>query len=284
MDGVIAFIGQGFIGRNYSDHLESAGHDVVRYSLEPEFAQNKELVQTCDVVFIAVPTPTTPKGFDDSILRAVIPLTKAGATVVVKSTILPGTTEKLQAAFPTRFIMHSPEFLRESSAAEDVRKPIRNIVGIPQDSAEFRSRAEAVMALFARAPYEQVTTAREAELIKYAANCILYAKTVFVNLLYDLVVHEGGDWHAVRDALKADPRIGSSHLDPVHMSGPTATTTGRGAGGHCFIKDFEALRRQYAELSDPEGLAVFEALIAKNNQLLRESGKDLDLLKGVYGA
>lgn len=279
----VGWIGQGFIGKNYADHLEETGHAVVRYSLDPQYVGNKDKIQECDVVFIAVPTPTTPQGFDDSLLRSVIPLTKDGATVVIKSTILPGTTEKLQELLPTRFVMHAPEFLRESTAADDVRHPIRNIVGIPKDTPEYRERAAAVMQLFAPSPYDRVTSAREAELIKYAANCILYTKTVFVNLLYDLALSEHADWNEIRDALKADPRIGPSHLDPVHKSGPTATTVGRGAGGHCFIKDFEALRRMYAELGDEKGLAVFTALLEKNNALLRGSGKDLDLLDGVYG-
>lgn len=280
---LVGFIGQGFIGKNYSDHLEESGNTVVRYGLEPAYAENRSRIATCDIVFIAVPTPTTPNGFDDSILRAVIPLTQDGATVVIKSTIVLGTTEALQKEFPTRYIFHSPEFLREHTAAEDVRHPIRNIVGTPVDTPEFRARAEEVLKLFARAPYERVVTAREAELIKYAANCILYTKTVFVNMLYDLSASGGARWDEIREALKADPRIGSSHLDPVHKSGPTATSEGRGAGGHCFIKDFEALRRMYATLDDPKGTAVLEALIDKNNELLRASGKDVDLLRGVYG-
>jgi UDP-glucose 6-dehydrogenase len=179
--------------------------------------------------------------------------------------------------------MHAPEFLREHSAAEDVRKPMRNIVGIPKDTPEYRARAQNVLSLFAPSPYDRIVSAREAELIKYSANCILYTKTVFVNLLYDLAVRERADWSEIRDALKADPRIGTSHLDPVHKSGPTATTVGRGAGGHCFIKDFEALRRMYAQLDDSRGSAVFDALVEKNNELLRATGKDLDLLRGVYG-
>ncbi len=282
-DMSIGWIGQGFIGKNYADHLEEMGQSVVRYSLDPQYLGNKDAIGTCDVVFIAVPTPTRPEGFDDSLLRSVIPLTKDGATVVVKSTILPGTTEKLQELFPSRYLMHAPEFLRESSAAADVRHPMRNIVGIPKDTPEYQTRAEQVLTLFAPSPYDRVTTAREAELIKYAANSILYTKTVFVNLLYDIAVSERADWNEIRDALKADPRIGPSHLDPVHKSGPTATTVGRGAGGHCFIKDFEALRRLYATLGDDRGLAVFNALVEKNNALLRSTGKDLDLLDGVYG-
>lgn len=280
---MVGCIGQGFIGKNYADHLEESGHTVVRYSLEPAYAGNRERIAEADVVLVAVPTPTTPSGFDDSILRAVIPLTKEGATVVIKSTIVPGTTEKLQDEFKTRFILHAPEFLREHSAAEDVRRPIRNIVGIPKDTPEFRDRAQKALSLFARSPYDRIIMAREAELIKYASNCLLYTKVVFVNLLYDLAKDQNTSWDEIREALKVDPRLGPSHFDPVHLSGPTAPTVGRGAGGHCFIKDFESFRRMYHELGDTMGEAVLDALIAKNNELLRSTGKDLELLKGVYG-
>ena len=279
----IGFIGQGFIGKNYADHLEEEGHAVVRYALEPEFVSNKEKIKECDIVFIAVPTPSTPKGFDDSIVRAAIELTRDDATIVIKSTIVPGTTESIQEQFPTRFVLHAPEFLTEKNAAHDVRHPVRNVVGIPHDTPEFRARATSVLALFAPSTFQAITSAREAEIIKYAANCLLYSKVLMVNLFYDLARTNACHWEIIRDALKADPRIGPSHLDPVHKSGPMADVVGRGAGGHCFIKDFEAFRRMYAALNDAYGSAVLDAMVQKNNELLRTSGKDLDLLEGVYG-
>ena len=279
----IGFIGQGFIGKNYADHMEESGHVVVRYSLEPAYEGNKDAIRETDIVFVAVPTPTTPEGFDDSILTNVLQLVGEGKTVVIKSTIVPGTTEKLQAQFPKLFVMHSPEFLVEHTASYDVRHPVRNIVGIPKDTPEFRDRAAVVLTLFARSAYERVVSAREAEFIKYASNCILYTKVVFMNLLYDLAKSQNASWDEIREALKVDPRIGPTHLDPVHKSGPMAQTVGRGAGGHCFIKDFEALRRMYQVLNDPRGQAVLDTLMEKNNELLRSTNKDLDLLKGVYG-
>jgi UDP-glucose 6-dehydrogenase len=77
--------------------------------------------------------------------------------------------------------------------------------------------------------------------------------------------------------MAADPDCGPTYLNPVHK-------TGRGAGGACFIKDFEAMSRLYRELvADPLGAAVFESLTAKNIELLVSTEKDLDLLRGVHG-
>ncbi len=279
----IGFIGQGYIGKNYADDFERRGHKVVRYAQEAPFADNKEALGECDVVFIAVPTPTTPTGFDLSIVESVIPFTKAGATVVIKSTIAPGSTEYFTQKFPDRFIMHSPEFLREVSATEDAAHPERNIIGIPSDTADYRTRAQAVLDLLPHAPFVCIVSARAAELVKYAGNNFLYLKVVYANLLFDLSQSLGISYDELAEMLAADSRIGASHLKVLHASGHS-DYPGRGAGGHCFIKDFEAFRRLYAEkVNDAVGNELLVALARKNNELLRSSGKDLDLLDQVHG-
>jgi len=281
---LIGFIGQGFIGKNYADDFENRGYKVVRYAIEEPYRKNKEKIQECDIVFIAVPTPSTPKGFDYSIVESVLALVGKGKTAVIKSTILPGTTERLQKKYPDMFVMHSPEFLREESAAYDAAHPDRNIIGNPKDTADYRTKAEAVLQVLPRAPFERIMRAKDAELVKYGGNCFLYFKVVFANLLYDLAAGTGANWTNVRDAVAADPRIGASHMEPIHPSGHTPGKVGRGAGGHCFIKDFAAFAALYGQtLRDPFGVKVLEALRDKNNDLLQTSGKDLDLLEGVYG-
>lgn len=280
----IGYVGQGFIGKNYADDLERRGFSVVRYALEEPYRANKEKIRECEIVFIAVPTPTTPDTFDDSIVRSALSLVGKGKTAVIKSTVLPGLTARLQADFPDIFVMHSPEFLREATAAYDASHPDRNIIGIVSDTPECRRKAEEVLDVLPAAPFRLVCGALEAELVKYAGNNWLYTKVVYVNILYDLAKKLGADYEVIRDALGADPRIGRSHLDPVHQSGHGGRAA-RGAGGHCFIKDFEAMRRLYEEkvTNDPLGAHLLAALAAKNLDLLLTSQKDLDLIKGVYG-
>ncbi len=273
----IGFIGQGWIGKHYADDFEARGYDVTRYALEAEYIGNKEKIADCDIVFIAVPTPTTEEGFNDSYVRDALTTVGKGKSAVVKSTIVPGTTEDLQAQFPDIYIFHSPEFLVEKTAAYDASHPNRNIIGIPKDTEEYRRRAEEILSVLPTAPYEKVMSARDAEFVKYAGNCFLFTKVIFMNLLYDVVEKSGGDWQDIRSALIHDPRIGISHTEPVHNSG-------RGAGGDCFIKDFEAFRRMYAEyVNDEFGNAILAHEAYKNIQLLSRSNKDLELLKGVYG-
>ena len=274
----IGCIGQGWIGKNYANDFEARGYEVIRYALEAPYTVNKEKITECDIVFIAVPTPTTPEGFDYSIIRAVLPLVGKEKTAVIKSTILPGTTEALQQLFPDIFVLHSPEFLVESTAAYDAAHPNRNIIGIPKDDAPYREKAEAVLRVLPEAPYAKILAARDAEFVKYAGNCFLFTKVMFMNVLHDVVAAAESDWQNVREALVHDPRIGTSHTEPVHKSG-------RGAGGHCFIKDFEAFRDMYRTnvAHDSYGNALLTALKDKNIELLANSGKDIDLLEGVYG-
>ena len=279
----IGFVGQGFIGKSYADDLERRGHSVVRYALEEPYARNKDKIRACGIVFIAVPTPTTPEGFDYSIVESALTLVGAGKTAVIKSTILPGTTAKLQKKFPKLFVMHSPEFLVLKNAAEDAARPLRNIIGIPRDTATFRAKAKQTMKVLPKAPFELICGAKEAELVKYAGNFFLYLKVLYANLMYETAEAIGAEYEVVRTAVAADPRIGPSHLSVMHDSGHNGAKRGRGAGGVCFVKDVAALAEFYRTATkNKKGSLLIDAAVAKNIELLRASKKDLDLLRGVY--
>jgi len=286
---LIGIIGQGFVGGNYSDDFEERGYDVVRYALEERYEKNKERIAECDIVFIAVPTPTVPADtsskitkdsstrFEDTIIRAILPLVGKGKIAVIKSTILPGTTKKLQEDFSDIILLMSPEFLRVVTAAHDARNPFSNIIGMPKKTGKHQRAAEAVHAILPKASFTLTCDSTEAEVIKYAHNASGYTQIILFNLLYDVAKKVGCDWEPISLAIKADPLISNYYSNPIHKNG-------RGAGGACFIKDVAALRGLYETLlDDPLGRDVLKAMEAKNIGLLTESKKDLDLLKGVYG-
>ena len=274
MRPTIGFIGQGWIGKNYADDFEERSFEVVRYGLEPEFAGNKDRIKDCDIVFIAVPTPTRPTGFYASIVESVLPLIGEGKVVVIKSTILPGTTQDLQKKFPSIAVIHSPEFLVSRTAAHDARNPQRNIIGVTDVS---RDRAQEVMDVLPRAPYEKIMDAHEAELVKYANNGWLTSKVLFMNSIYDACQALGADYTTVKEAVAHDPRIGNSHMDVEFEKG-------RGAGGHCFIKDLAALRELHGRSeTNEEARLLLEALERYNKYLLRSTGKSIQQLNDVYG-
>jgi UDPglucose 6-dehydrogenase len=275
---LIGFIGQGYIGKNYADDFEARGFQVVRYALEAEYVDNKKRIPECDIVFIAVPTPTTADGFDGSVVGSSLELLRDGSIAIIKSTIVPGTTSAFQAKYPKLTVLYSPEFLSEATAAHDAAHPFSNIIGMAADTVEHRNAADRIHAILPSAPYSLTCTSLEAELIKYSHNASGYVQVVLFNLMYDLAQKLGADWTPIQEALKADSYISSRYANPIHKSG-------RGAGGHCFIKDFAALRALYENtVHDPAGVAALAAVEEKNVSLLKDSGKDLDLLKGVYGS
>lgn len=273
---LIGFIGQGWIGKNYADDFVSRGYEVIRYAKEPEYEQNKKKIAECDIVFIAVPTPTTPEGVDFGILESVFGLVGKGKTAVIKSTMLPGKTKELQQKYPDIIIMHSPEFLLKKTAAYDAAHPILNVIGIPVDDSVHRTAAEKVLAILPNSPLTKVVDSNEAELIKYAHNVHGYIRVVYSNLLYDIAQKFGMKWENIAEVLKADPMMSPWYLDPIHK-------TGRGAGGVCFIKDYEAFLQFFKKIGDEKGLKILESIREKNIELLTSSGKDLDVLKSVYG-
>jgi len=271
---LIWFIWQGWIGKNYSDDLENRCYEVIRYSLDPQYIWNKDKIKDADIVFLAVPTPSTPEWFDFSIVREWLSLVWDWKIAVIKSTILPWTTDKLQAEFPEIYLFHSPEFLAEATAKQDVENPDRNIVGYTEKS---QCKASDVMSVLPVAPYEKIIPVKEAELIKYGGNCFFYFKVIYWNLLYDMAKKLWLDYEIVLDWVYNDKRIGRTHLNPIHKNW-------RWAGGHCFVKDLCAFYELYSKINseDKEGIELLRKLQEKNIKLMKDSNKDLDLLKGVY--
>ena len=291
MNKKIGFIGQGWIGKNYADDFEDRGLDVVRYSLEKPYVDNKEKIKDCDIVFIAVPTPSTADGFDASILKTAVKNVGEGKIAVIKSTLLPGTTEEIQKENPGVFIFHSPEFLSEATAAHDAANPKRNIIGYAKPSEEYRDKAKLVLSVLAKAPFELICRAKEAEFIKYGGNNWFYFKILFINLLYDLVLENDCDYNVIREGMAADPRVGMSHLMPVHKSGTVGSDNFKlrrkddEGGGLIDVISF-ALRVVLHSLETPQSRNVLVLdeplkwtgkLMSKAGQMIKEISNRLGL-------
>jgi nucleotide sugar dehydrogenase len=274
---IIGFVGQGYVGKNYADDFENRGFPVVRYALEEPYTGNKDKIKTCDIVFIAVPTPSTPKGFDLGIVKSALALVGKGKTAVIKSTIVPGSTRELQKAYPGIIVLFCPEFLSVATAAYDVANPFMNVVGSPSKSARHTKAAEELMKIFKKAPESVMCSSEEAELIKYGHNISGYMQILTFNLVYDLAEKFGAEWSPIQRAIEADPLVCNRYANPVHKGG-------RGAGGYCFIKDMAAFAQHYdRNVGNAEGSALLKAAQKKNIELLMRTQKDRDLLLGVYG-
>lgn len=261
-----------------ADDFENRGFSVVRYSLEPEYIENRDSIADCDVVFIAVPTPTTPDGFSADLVVESVGLVGEGKMVVIKSTILPGTTELIQNLHPDKTVLFSPEFLSKATATHDATHPHHNIVGFIENHPESREKAELVLSILPESNHQFVVSARTAELYKYVHNVHGYVRIVLANLFHDLGTAIDADWNDVKQMMDVNPMMSPYYNEPVHKDG-------RGAGGLCFIKDFAAFKELYADkLSEDEhGLALLTAMERKNLELLSKTNKNQDIVKDVYG-
>lgn len=266
----IGFIGQWFIGGNMANDFEKRWFDIVRYDIE-KYKKNLEELKKSEVVFVAVPTPTINRKFSGDILVEAIKNTVAWQKIIIKSTVIPGTTDKLQELYPDRFFFHSGEFLAEKTAAFDVENPARNVLGYTEKTKEF---VEEIMSLLPKAE-EVYCTARESELWKYFSNFLLTWKVIMANLMFDMCQRDGVDYEKIKTIASLDPRIWGSHLT-VSMDG------GRGANGHCFPKDIATLHEHYNNTNHLWD-ALLEAMEMYNLQTNKESWKNLKILEEVYG-
>jgi UDPglucose 6-dehydrogenase len=220
-----------------------------------------EALQKAEVVFIAVPTPYLTGeegevGFDLSFVRAAIGALRDSKTIVIKSTVLPGTTEQLQEDYPQHKILFNPEFLTEVSADQDMNYPDRQLIGYTDKSYNV---ATDVMHLLPMAPFERSMRAREAEMVKYFGNTWFATKVIFANQIYDVCKAMDIEYEIVKEASAADKRIGRTHLDILHKGY-------RGYGGKCLPKDTRAL----IQLGDKLGveMALLKRVEELNNALV----------------
>ncbi len=234
-------MGIGVVGSTVRRWFESRGHQVHVYD-PPKGYHDEAALADADVVFVCVPTPYGDNGFDATHLEAAVATIPGGRIVVVKSTVLPGTTEALQDAFPQHRFMFSPEFLRERSAYEDFVAPDRQILGYTRRSQAY---AEMVLGLLPNSPYARAVPATEAELVKYVTNAFLALKVTFANEVYDLCERIGARYDLVKEGAAADDRIGSSHMDPLESGY-------RGYAGRCLPKDMKA----FIDFAAEQGIAL----------------------------
>jgi len=203
------------------------------------FSASYDSINTADVVFMAVGTPSREDGSADlkyiyAALDQLTPLIRDGLIIVLKSTVPVGTGTAVKAYLSDKtdkkfIIVNNPEFLKEGSAVEDFMKPERVVIGTDNDEAW--KVMEELYEPFNRQTSRTIRMSNlSAEMTKYAANCFLATKISFMNEIARLCDKTGADVTEVRHGISTDSRIGSQFLYP-----------GPGYGGSCFPKDVKAL-------------------------------------------
>ena len=233
----IGIVGQGFVGtavhEGLKQHFKIETYDIAKTSTCKSLA---DLSEKSDVVFVCLPTPMKKDG---SCHIDIVESTLLGLdvideckTIVVKSTIPPGTTEKWNSLFTNIQVVFNPEFLTEANSVEDFKNQNRIIIGGPRPATTKVKRVFAKA--FPKVPIIK-TGSTTAEMVKYFLNCFLATKVSFANEMYQICDKLGIDYDKVIEYAKYDDRLGKSHLN---VPGPDGDF---GYGGHCFPKDVKAL-------------------------------------------
>tara|TARA_B100000315_G_scaffold221776_1_gene225394 strand:- start:207 stop:1085 length:879 start_codon:yes stop_codon:yes gene_type:complete len=285
----IGVIGKGFVGSavqfGFSPNT-GCDAEVRVYDKDPSKSINtlEDTVNESDFIFLSVPTPSNKDGsinidIVDSALNDISEIVdenkqvfelslRAKSVVLLRSTVTPGTTAKLQKKYKNLNIVFNPEFLTERSAKFDFINQSRFILG--GDDYCVDKVEELFKWRFGETTPIIKTNYETAELIKYMGNCYFATKVSFLNEMRQIADRCGVDWDKAIEGFVRDGRIGHSHLA---VPGPDGRF---GFGGSCFPKDIQAIINFAEELGvEPD---VLKGVWNKNLEVRSE--RDWELLKG----
>ena len=240
----IGIFGNGFVGSAVQFGFSpSTGCDceVRVYDKDPLKSVDtiEETVNKSDFIFLSVPTPSNKDGSMnlDIVEQALQDISEVNErddnVVLLRSTVVPGTTRRLQSKYTNLNIVFNPEFLTERNAKYDFINQARIIIG--GDDAYTKQVGDLYRSRFGETQPVIETNWETAELIKYMSNCFFTTKISFMNEMYQVAEKCGVDWEVALDGFFRDGRVGNSHMNVPGHDGKF------GFGGSCFPKDIQAL-------------------------------------------
>ena len=238
----IGIVGKGFVGSAVQYAFSQKGVDakIKIYDKDPKKSLNSldEVINESDFVFLSVPTPSNEDGtinidIVNDILKEINELIKKDTIILLRSTMVPGSTENFQKKYPKLKLVFNPEFLTEKNSNLDFINQSRVILGGLGDEVD--KVADLYKWRFGNSIPIIKTNTQTAELIKYMNNCFLATKVSFMNEMRLVADKCGVDWEMALEGFIRDQRVGQSHLDVPGHDGK------KGFGGSCFPKDIQAM-------------------------------------------
>jgi UDPglucose 6-dehydrogenase len=233
----ISVIGLGMVGGTVYKYYLSKGYTVKGWSPSHQLNTMAD-VNESDYIFICVPTPFDwkTKKYDLSILEETLQkINGRDKKVIIKSTVPPTTTIKLQEKYNHLLLFFNPEFLSEATAQTDFINPDRQVVGYTPKSYY---KALEVLHILPLSPHDVLMTSTEAEIIKYVNNFHGALMVIFSNFIYDVCNKTNSNFERVKKTAMASKWVGSPmgrmYWDVLHGGF-------RGYGGKCFPKDINNL-------------------------------------------
>ena len=249
----IGIVGQGYVGTAvkevFSKHYNVETYDLDKDKCSVDYLE--DIVELSNIIFVCVPTPMKKDGScDTSIVEAVVKdindmvvsRNVSGRIVAIKSTIPPGTTNRLNKECDNISVIFNPEFLTEANFIDDFKNQNRIIIGGERPSS---TKLRQVYSLaFPNAKIVK-TGSITAEMVKYFTNTFLATKVSFANEMKMLCDELKIDYDKVVEYSTYDERLGKSHWA---VPGPDGKL---GFGGSCFPKDLNAILDVCRELGVP---------------------------------
>ncbi len=240
----IGIIGRGFVGSAVANGFSpSTGFegDLRIYDKDKSRSLNslEETINESDFIFLSLPTPSNLDGSIslkvlENSLNEINNINQNNENILLlRSTVIPGTSNNFQKKFSNIRIVFNPEFLTERSAHFDFINQSRVILG--GEIKNVNKVASLYKARFGNHLPIVKTSYETAELIKYMNNCFFASKVSFLNEMRLLADNCGASWDDAIEGFILDGRIGHSHLS---VPGPDGRF---GFGGSCFPKDVRAL-------------------------------------------
>jgi len=269
----VGVIGFGFLGKAFVHGFMLHTNIKIYDKYNNIYDTLEDTINSSEYIFVGVPTPMCDDGSQDissmdDAIQNIVEVAKERKIIVLRSTIIPGTTRNYAKKYPNHDFVFCPEFLTERQYKLDFINTARIILG---GEKEITKKIKDFYEIrFTHTPI-YLTTWEAAEVVKYMANCFFAIKISFLNEMYDIANHINIPYEELKNMWLADARIGNSHIDVPGHDG------NRGYGGKCFPKDVQA----FVKWAEGKGLEVHMCKAADEVNLRIRDVKDWFDIKGA---